>query len=490
MKLSVLVPSIQYKSYAGARIRYGRVAPMLTQHGVELKLEDIGHFDPTATSTDAVLISKCHDARSLLVAAALRDRRKLVGVDLFDDYFSQRSDGRLARYRSWLAQLVGMCDFAICSTPTIAEALLPYRDGLPTHILNDPASAESDDQLSRLVSRKIAEARDSERIRIAWFGVGDNRYFPVGLSDLAAHGSALRELARSGMAVELTVVSNARALTADGLSVIRQLPIETKVKEWSETAERELLEEALVAFLPVGCQPFSRAKSLNRAFTALSAGCQVLSVGYPLYAPLGDLIYREAGELVADLVRSSFRLRPETVSKYNASVERLASAEGEARALAAFLVNLRPGEGQRPLMLSLIHGHSTMPQAHGLVRSLNGLSVASPFSSAPLDFDVLFRAADSGLTMLVSRNASRRMLPQVQERLEGRERIGGEQYLRVRDERPVRRAVEWGNLPISVQLATYASAMREIERRMTDSFGPVRTILSETSPLFPNMVVQ
>jgi hypothetical protein len=262
------------------------------------------------------------------------------------------------------------------------------------------------------------------------------------------------------------------------------------VREWSETAERELLEEALVAFLPVGCQPFSTAKSLNRAFTALSSGCQVLSAGYPLYAPLGDLIYREASDLVADLVRGSLRLGPDTISKYDASVERLASADGEARALAVFLANIRPAEASRQLLLSLVHGHSTMPEAHALVRSLNGLSVASPFSSVALDFDVLFRAADSGLAMMVSRKALRRMLPHMQERLQGRERVGGEQYLRVHDERPIRSAVEWGNPPISIELATYASAMREIERRMTHSFGPVRTILSETSPLFPNMVVE
>jgi hypothetical protein len=227
MKLSVLVPSIQYKSFAGARIRYGRLAPTLAQHGVELKLEDVGRFDPNTTSADAVLISKCHDARSLLVAAGLRDRGKRVGVDLFDDYFSQRSDSRLARYRSWLAQVVDMCDFAICSTPTIAEVLLAYRNGLPTHILNDPAPTDGDDRLARLLTKKIAEARDRERICVAWFGVGDNPYFSVGLSDLAAHGEVLRQLQRSGMAVELTVVSNARALTADGLSVISQLPIET-----------------------------------------------------------------------------------------------------------------------------------------------------------------------------------------------------------------------------------------------------------------------
>ena len=74
MKLSVLVPSQEYKSYAGARIRYDRIASELARMGIETELEDIANFNPNATECDVLLISKCHDARSLVVAAAVSRR--------------------------------------------------------------------------------------------------------------------------------------------------------------------------------------------------------------------------------------------------------------------------------------------------------------------------------------------------------------------------------------------------------------------------------
>ncbi len=120
MKLSVLVPSAEYKSYAGSRIRYGRIAPALEPHGIELALEDIGEFNPLTADCDALIVSKCHDARSLVIAAILSDRGRLVGVDLFDDYFSQASDSRLSRLRNWLGQLLPGCDFALCSAAAMA----------------------------------------------------------------------------------------------------------------------------------------------------------------------------------------------------------------------------------------------------------------------------------------------------------------------------------------------------------------------------------
>src|SRR5262245_60762119 len=105
MKVHVLVPSEEYKNYAGARIRYGRLQPRLAKLGIKLTLQDIAEFDPDRAACDALIISKCHDARALVAAAAVANRGRLVGVDLFDDYFSQEADSRLSRFRLWLRQL-------------------------------------------------------------------------------------------------------------------------------------------------------------------------------------------------------------------------------------------------------------------------------------------------------------------------------------------------------------------------------------------------
>jgi hypothetical protein len=484
MRLAVLVPSEEYRSYAGARIRYGRLAPCLAEHGIELSIDNIGQFNPGSDAPDVLLISKCHDAQSLIAASTMSAKGSLVGVDLFDDYFSQTSDARLSAYRNWLAQLVGICDFAVCSTGTMKDVVQGYRSELPAHVLNDPAPAFERDRLEALLARKLGAARDEGRIRLVWFGIGDNPYFPVGLTDLGTHGAVLRELARSGMAVDLKVLTNRRALDADGIAMIRQLPVRTDIEEWSEESEGRALESALLAFLPVSAQPFSTAKSLNRAFTALSSGCQVLSVGYPLYEPLEPLIYREVEAFLYDLDHISMKFSPEKLGAYEELTASLGSARNEADRFAAFLSGLRDDGPTGSLPISLVHGHSTKREVHQLVQAANGFSVASPYCTAPFNFDVIFRDSPLGLEMLISRNASRRLSTDAGEALKSDEQIRGMRYFRLGGGGKAIRAKRSNELradTIPFQLATYARTMSEIEIRMRSAFGPCRTIVSETS---------
>lgn len=483
MKIGVLVPSAEYKDYAGARIRYGRTAPQLAERGIGLALHDIGEFDPRRPGCDILIVSKCHDARSLAAAAIVAQSGRLVGVDLFDDYFSQRSDSRLARFRGWLSQILGHCHFALCSTPAMAAVVETYRSGIPKHVMNDPAADLSLDRLADVLKRKLAAAHDQRRIKVAWFGVGDSPYFPIGLQDLAAFGNRLVELNRTGMDVELTVLTNARALTAQGLASLHRLPVRTHIEAWTEEREEQLLAEALVAFLPVGGQAFSTAKSLNRAVTALSAGCQVLSVGYPLYESFGPLLYRNPSDLLADLDAGSLRLSPDRIAIYAETMENLASPVREAERLAGFLEGLAPPQPPGNSPLALIHGHSTNGAAHKMVQDVNGLSVASPYCTAPLGFDVVFRGGTGGLTMLVSEKASKRLKARLQEKLRPGEKLSGRKFLELPGKGASPQPIDWSGAPLPFQLATYRHSIDEIARRVVESFGECRLILSETSAL-------
>ena len=480
MRVSVLVPSEEYKSYAGARIRYGRIGPQLVSHGIELSVQNIREFDPQAIDADVLLISKCHDAQALVAAAAASKRGRLVGVDLFDDYFSQKSDARLSAHRNWLSQLVRICDFALCSTEDMAEVVRDYRADLALHVLNDPAPHCDLELISTRVAMKLREARDEQRIKLVWFGVGDNPYFPVGLSDLLAHAGVLGPLSRSGMAVDLKILTNRRSLTADGLSMINQLPFGHQVDEWSEENERRALGDALLAFLPVNAQSFSSAKSLNRALSALSNGCQVLSAGYPLYEPLASFIYRTAECFLHDLDRSSVRLSARTVRNYGEVLAKLASDREEARRLAIFLSGLGPQLPDR-VPICLVHGQSTREEAHNLVKVAKGLSVASPFCTAPFDFDIVFRGSPFDLDMFVSREALRRFPAEATSKPQSWEVIQGRHYLRVSIDRSNRSGGAASTVPHDV--ATYGRTISEIENRMLAVFGPCRTLISETSAL-------
>jgi len=484
MRISVLVPSEEYRSYAGARIRYGRLRPELAQLGVHLDLEDVADFAPDRARCDALLISKCHDARSLIAATALSDRGCLVGVDLFDDYFSQRADIRLARFRNWLRQLLPVCDFALSSTPLMGKVAGRFQSDLPVHVVNDPAASLEFADLPAILGEKLARMRDERKLRLVWFGVGDNPFFKVGLSDLAAFGGMLGTLRQNGMDVELTVLTNARSLDADGLALIGKLPVRTMIHEWSEERERKTLAGAFACFLPVNSGAFSAAKSLNRAVTALSAGCQVISAGYPLYEPLGSLIYRDVNAFLIDIAEGETRLSADTIDDFQSTLVALASPANEAHALVRFLKGLDSSPSiNGAASLALVHGQSTTEGAHRTVHSVKGLSVGSPFCTVDLGFDVIFRREPGRISMLVSEGAISRLKPEVRGRLQDGIRISDRKFWHLPNEPAVRLQEARAELPLSLQLATYASTMEHVRCRLADAFGPCRIIISENAPI-------
>jgi hypothetical protein len=485
MKIGVLIPSHEYKGHAGARIRYGRISPSLTAEGHDLVLEDIAVFDFATADHDVLLISKCHDARSLLIAEAFGQRGRLVGIDLFDDYFSQTQDARLTRYRSWLAQVSATADFALCSTEAMASVARQFRADLPTHVMNDPSSDFRIEALAETLKRRCWEAQDTRQVRLCWFGIGDNPHFPVGLTDLHAFGIELGRIVRAGYDVELTVLTNTRALDAGRLELLRQLPLRTRIEEWSEAGEAEQLGRSLATFIPVNAQVFSVAKSLNRAVTALNAGCQVISSGFPLYAALDRLVYRDSAQLLADLELGSLKLSAESLLEYAALMEQFASPVVEANGLAQFLAGLAPRAVTRQTLV-LIHGVATSGEAHKRIQALGGLSVGSPLCAAKLGFDVVFEGelAGNGLAMLVTDAARNRLNASAYASAVPHGRVAGRQFWKVASEHP-RQALDtnWTEAPLPLQFAVYRNCMEQIAHQVADAFGPCRMIFSETSPL-------
>lgn len=480
MRIVVLVPSTQSIESAGVRIRYGRLTSALTDLGVSISVIPIDDFSAKAADCDAVVISKCYDARSLVVAAALSGRDIQVGVDLFDDYFSKTEDPRLRHYRTWLRQMLKLSDFVLCSTPAMAAVAESYGTTLAIHTMNDPAPPQMEEDLRRVLERKRAQAKQLGVLRLCWFGMGDNPLFPVGLEDLAAFGSALRSLAAAGIPLELSILTNRRALNGGGLALIESLPIEARVEEWSESGERDLLAQCDLCLLPVAAQPFSVSKSLNRAVTALSAGCQVLSLGFPLYAAFADLLYRDPVGFILDWKRGQFRLREDTAGKLLQILEEKASSANEAEALLSFLRSLPSGRDERgDQPFALLHGLGTTPAAHEAAKALGLMSVATPFCTLPLSFDLIVRRTPDGhLSSYVP---------------------GGSNLLAKGMRRAVRNGRSADSPPSSteqaadyswslpLQLATYQTTMTELRATLAKDFNVRAVLLSEESDLAPEL---
>lgn len=399
MKIGILLPSEQQKAQAGVRIRYQRMEQALSRLGHQLELLPMQALTSKAAfSHDAYLISKCYDARAMVAARVIEELGKPVGVDLFDDYFSQTDDSRFVRLRYWLRALLKHSSYVLCSTPRMKELARRYAPALPVHVMNDPSAPHEPEKLADTMRRNLVFARENRRLNVAWFGIGDNPDFPVGLEDLAAYGGELARLRGFGFAVHLEILTNLRAMTPERLALLRRLPLPYTLEEWTEDRERELLERSLLCFLPVNAQSFSTVKSLNRAVTALSMGTQVLSAGYPLYQPFAELIYRDAETFMVDLSQGSLRLREETLPLLADRFAEQADVENEAAMFAAFLerqvlpsAKIPAGAGA-----AVIHGMETLGDVHKFAQRMGVLSVASPFAKAELNYDLRFRFAENG----------------------------------------------------------------------------------------------
>ena len=387
MRICMVTPSEEFSASAGVRIRYDRIALAMRELGHDMVLQPIANFQSRSDfSHDVYVFAKTYTPVANVLARRMRQAGCPVGIDVFDDYFTQTADTRLLRYRLWFDGMAEIADFFLCSTRRLAAAITPLLRGKPLGIVADPSDMIDQQLLDHVTRRKEAELAAGAPLQIAWFGIGDNPYFPVGLRDLSAYGGWLKGF--RGQGAELHILTNVRALNATGLAMLRRLPLPVTVEEWTAQREREALLKSHVCFIPVNSQPFSKVKSLNRAITALAAGCQVLSAGFPLYEEIGAFVYRSAEALNGDLAARRPLLRSGSVGPFAALMtERANPYRGAAAMLAAIeQVRLAPpaaaeaGDGPPRFAADLAVLHGSLPDAklHKLVQRLNGFAVKGP----------------------------------------------------------------------------------------------------------------
>lgn len=391
--ICIVTQSESFAVSAGMRVRYERFIEAAKLYGITIFAQPIqkildGRPD---FSSDVYIFCKTFTPDALILAYAIRRSGKVVGQDLFDDYFSQDGDARLFSYRDWLRQMAKVTDFAMCTTPRMKQVLQPFLPQCPIVLVEDPVLGYDPFRISALATQKIARAQSSQTLKLAWFGIGDNPYFPVGLDDLTAPG-VQAEMARLSLCwkTSLTIATNLRALDSNGLARLRRLPVPVEILEWSEEVERRILSDADVALLPVSSQGFSRAKSMNRALTALEQGCQVVSFGEPLYASLDRFIYRDVDELSTDLRCTTPRLRAETIEDLTRTLDRVANAFDAAQRFITTAGTSPQRSLGKQAPLALIHGRESGIVCHKLVAQFGGLSIRSPYSRAKWNFPVRF----------------------------------------------------------------------------------------------------
>ncbi len=433
MNICVVVPSVEHKKSASVRIRYVRIQPEIQALGHSLDIKPIHKVDPDDRDYDVVLFSKCHDVRALVLARKRALVGTLVGVDVVDDFLIHDRFARLSGVHYWYRNVIELLDFAVCGTTELETRFRQIAPLVPVHIMNDPGILFDLATLTQAIKCRLRRARESHRLTIGWFGYGDSPYFPLGLHDLVAFSDVLTQLCRHRFAVNVRILTNKSALSGDNLELLGRLPVDYSVDLWSEQAERALLERCYAVFIPVNGQKHSVTKSLNRAVTALTAGTQVLSAGYPLYARLADFVYRDPEQLLTDLEHGTPKLRSETLPSFNALISRVADGRSEARRLVDTLSTMAISDNRRvsyaePVLTAVVHGQSSNFRVHQFARDYGALSVGGPFCQLDCDFDLRFRLEANAvdLTILVSRNALVR--PTKHDGILTRTRLSGQDY--------------------------------------------------------------
>src|SRR5215217_5648498 len=98
MKICIVIQSDAFRDSAGMRIRYDRFRESLNPQVATIEAATVAELAASRTlDHDVYIFCKTFDTAALLLARRLRVRGKVIGQDLFDDYFSQTSDPRLQR---------------------------------------------------------------------------------------------------------------------------------------------------------------------------------------------------------------------------------------------------------------------------------------------------------------------------------------------------------------------------------------------------------
>ncbi len=391
MRICAIIPNNDWRQTAGVRIRYDRMRPALETLGVQFELETIEALLATDTlKADVYLICKCHDARALVLARKVKQAGCRLGIDIFDDYYSDTSDSRFEHLRNWFQSISAHADFLLCATSRMQRRLATLSPQIPCHVLNDPAPPLNTADIAQTLDRTRAAFLHNRVVEIGWFGIGDNPHFQLGLDDLAAYGNLLAECRKNGFEPRLRILTNLRAMTATRLEALSNLPVPFLLDEWSEAKEKDLIASCLFCFLPVNGQRFSTVKSLNRAVSVLAGGSQVLSAGFPLYDALQEFIYRDVRQLLQDAKADKLRMRAQTLDAFAKQLERLGSTSTEATALLSFLarVKQRPSidvPGQTDLLLI---GHRSPAIVQQQLGNSGALRVMTPRTPGKPPHDV------------------------------------------------------------------------------------------------------
>jgi hypothetical protein len=246
----------------------------------------------------AVVFSKAYDSRALDLAAALASRGKRVCFDICDNHsFGAEGSAVLTERRHRLQRMLGLAHHVTVSTPVLRDQLaeeFPGTEGKMS-VIPDPLDRLATSPVPRpgLASRvhlwrlrRFLSSRQP-RLKLIWFGNHGVNHAEGGMRDLIRVRDPI-EAAHRRFPITLTVVSNSYRkyrLVRAGWN------IPTLYLPWNASSFGTVLRMHDVAILPITRNPFTEAKTINRAATALLADLGVVADAIPSYEELRTHIF-------------------------------------------------------------------------------------------------------------------------------------------------------------------------------------------------------
>lgn len=391
---------------AGISIRINPIIERLQAQGIDVSLvtyKDLIGCLLNASGKPAIatyVFSKPHRSEYLSCMLALQSIGCRVGIDIFDNYYSESGALREFGVQSIWKNILHEADFCVFSTMYLLEYARKLEiNSKDMFVIGDPVYPDSYEPLKkRGVTKWNQFLQECNYINVAWFGIDANPYFFAGLSDIFFEISRLREFLeypswffkkriRQKVSICTKDVPDSRKLVIE----LNRIGINAEFVQWSRDTCTQLLEESHAVFLPTNNSDFSLSKTHNRLAEALSSNCLVYTCPNSLYtqfkSPLCIDSYSEFARLFADLSSGSDIAEKSQIALEH--ISRLIKNNDDSTHFCNFLMRAtKEGYSRRNRIVSLV-GTTKDAENIKILRKAGAIiaGVISPLIKSPPSYD-------------------------------------------------------------------------------------------------------
>jgi hypothetical protein len=394
---------------AGYRVRSLPIAKEMKSLGFDVEFVQFSDFPNRlpniATNALAVIVAKPADTTAHLCMRYLSESGVRVIVDLFDNYFSW--SGQLHRrgiHWHWLRALQWASAISV-STPFLHSTVERLTDTPVTYVA-DPTPLPSYGRASKWSQR--------HELRLLWFGIPGNPYFPAGLDDLLSWAKPIAALQRFifGRArVSLILCTNRTAHLEGVLAAFRNVGVSADFVQWTESVCNSLLDESHVVLLPTNTTGFSLSKTHNRCSDALARDCLVWASPSGPYRDVPNAVFFRAADLADAFMSQDEASIVELIGRGLQHICRAHPPKANARRLADAIRRSAPVRSTAAAKSGpklLIVGQ-TAQSVVKLSRTMGYLTCNFAGSRTPWNFDIFLESID-----VASASVTLKMTPSAQ----------------------------------------------------------------------------